>query len=114
LAGVLPSEQIEQQIIGTWINEDDTNWQIEFEEGNRAIDRYIGEGNEIFRYLIDNVACDGNISTDQYLKLIHATKGYELCYYIHGITEKEEDGETELYLSIEALNNPRPFLFKKK
>lgn len=89
------------QIIGTWISEDDNSLKLEFTENNQMY-QFVNQQvqNEVFNYEV-NANCGSNTSNgfDDYLK-IYNNSSDETCHIINSISIID-NGDTILSLTTE-------------
>lgn len=84
-----------QDIIGTWINEEDSKWKIEFKSDNKCYWYYNNEQTDAFSFEISSTSpqCGYDVKVDianprDYLKLTDHEDGDEYCYEILGLNEE--------------------------
>jgi hypothetical protein len=94
LSAFIPNNP-DQEIIGTWISEDDSNWKIEFKTNGKCYWYYTGDDTEIFTYSISSTSpqCGYDVKVDlqnpkHYLSLIDQEDGEEYCYEILGVNNE--------------------------
>lgn len=81
---------VSNQLIGTWISEDDTNWKIQFNTNGNCYWYYTNEDTEVFSYSISTTSpqCGYevrvNTADDYYLKLTDSDNEV-ICYEILGV-----------------------------
>jgi hypothetical protein len=113
------SNDLNQDIIGTWVSEDDSNWKIEFTTNGKCYWYYTGDSTEIYTYTITDFSnslsqtaefCGKTVSARKkqsyYLKLVGGESNDSLCYEIFGITETS--------LSINSLGKSKIIVFDKQ
>ncbi len=79
----------EEDIIGTWVSEEDSNWKIKFNDDGTCLWYYTNEITDTYTYTITTTTpqCGYEVKTGSeynYLKLID-TNGGENCYEILGV-----------------------------
>lgn len=79
----------EEDIIGTWVSEEDSNWKIKFNDDGTCLWYYTNEITDTYTYTITTTTpqCGYEVKTGSeyyYLKLIDADGG-ENCYEILGV-----------------------------
>ncbi len=80
-------QTIEQNLIGTWVSEGDSNWEVQF-NGSVRKDYYEGVQTDTYQYSVTN-SCDSEVlSGSQYfLKSIDSSDGSIYCLVIEGVND---------------------------
>lgn len=110
---IVSETQVETDIIGLWALEDDLySWKLKFENNGNVIWSSAGKSTT-YNYIISSTSCTDKAPTQEKWLFLHSSNK-EWCYLIHGITTSVENDTSKIFLSIEAIGNPRPFLFIKQ
>tara|TARA_B100001059_G_C17283132_1_gene309189 strand:+ start:43 stop:465 length:423 start_codon:yes stop_codon:yes gene_type:complete len=87
-----------EDIIGTWLSENDTNWKIEFKSNGKCYWYYTGDSTETYTYSISDFSnslgsttdfCGKTVSsgrTESYYLTLTDSDSDKLCYEIFGLT----------------------------
>jgi hypothetical protein len=107
-AQVLQSN-VQTEIIGTWIAEDDINVKLVFTSNNKILDYYDNILTDTFSYSISHQCGTESDNNAWFLKKTDQEDSSQICYEIYGVNDNSDS-----VLSIRNMTTGKIFLYNKQ